>query len=1066
MSDAFVSLGYRSHAREVIRVLQCSLFSSNGGLPGGHQFEVVFPDGSPTVVLGPNGSGKSLCVAALQLTLGISEEDLRADLISAGVDQIEIDLTVHSQSARLRFDLQTKERTLHYGHPAESCNGAPELPDDLLQSLTGRLTNTDNQRRWAKLDAVNCLRGGEISFPLDRELLEFLRELASQPIRQELRDWETRLAALTGENEDGGRLASEREQWQVVQERVRYVEDLQVKLQQAHQFHADLQARMVQLMSQLSIVNAEHEEWNKLSSAADRARRIATWLDEIHREHEEVAWLREQHSVSQARLDELENAFRGAPENLLSILESYREAREAEILLDRKLTAAQAEIQRMDETIAAARRELDECAAPSPEQARNEQQALQSQLETAESELTTLLRERIELIRRREGMQMQLQQEYQLFRELDPAARNTLVSYLEWQGRAGARAEQRARAEARIQREHELTRIRVELQTGLAQFADLPPHAAEQVRELFDRRKLLATLNTDADEFVRRKESLEKRVKSSHKALWIATTGGVGAIVGGLAGGWDIALFSGLVASGLAIFVLKLFYSNAERELESVIQAGELIASRSTETSESIYRLQKTLQPLASFASADEALHALQRYQELCEKRDLLSAAAIRSSADDDERSTLEQFRLRLPAVLLAMPVEYLEQKLADCAVLESAFHETEREWQLFEEGGRNASRISALERQLADVKQRMRDAVAAGEQQLREHEVCRRELSERLTVLESVRAVERPPDEREFELAVLRERIAQLVAESEGFLERMEPEAMAEQLQTLSTLRAEIRKIRDSLSARQSLDELRARETLLTEELEAVKQKLTEMDPLYLLDGTVGDYAAKYSRQLSAAADAISSTEAEIDTLRRDLETVEVEHWSRLLSECEPMDHLQEQARSCEAQVQRTEHDVQVAKETIGHLRSELDVTERTHDQTVLSAVSERLMALTEGRCRGIQQSADRMSITMADGATRSLTSLSGGLADVVGIATRLAILDIAKDAFSMPVFWDEPFTRLDDRHLSRVQEAMVRLGETRQVVLLTRDSRLESWGSVVRMQFERTPVVEAVSA
>ena len=234
-------------------------------------------------------------------------------------------------------------------------------------------------------------------------------------------------------------------------------------------------------------------------------------------------------------------------------------------------------------------------------------------------------------------------------------------------------------------------------------------------------------------------------------------------------------------------------------------------------------------------------------------------------------------------------------------------------------------------------------------------------------------------------------------------------------------------------------------------------------MDPLYLLDGTISDYAAKYARQLAAAGEAMSQTESAIDTLRRDLETVEVEHWNGLLSQCEPLEDVRSAARQIEEQVQRTEHEAQVAKDALAHLQEEYGTVERSHDEEFLNAISQWLEALSDGRCRRMQFAPDRSGIELADGSVRSLTSLSGGLLDVVWLAVRLAVLDRAQDPLLLPVFWDEPFTRLDDQHLSRVQDALTRLGQTRQLVMFTRDSRLASWGEAVSLTEPERRLAEA---
>jgi uncharacterized protein YhaN len=131
--------------------------------------------------------------------------------------------------------------------------------------------------------------------------------------------------------------------------------------------------------------------------------------------------------------------------------------------------------------------------------------------------------------------------------------------------------------------------------------------------------------------------------------------------------------------------------------------------------------------------------------------------------------------------------------------------------------------------------------------------------------------------------------------------------------------------------------------------------------------------------------------------------------------------------------------------------LHSEHEVVERTHDGDLFAVIARYLQILTDGRCVGLQMQGDKVNVELADGSQRSMSSLSGGLSDVTWIAARLAVLEFNKDQLAMPVIWDEPFARLDDQHLNRVQTAIEQCATRQQAILLTRDSRLSGWGSAV---------------
>jgi hypothetical protein len=1055
-------------SREVVRVSCCSLSAIEGNLPG-PKLAIDFPFASPLVVVGPNGSGKSLCTAALQLLFNGAADDagLRSDLLAAGVSQIEVEFSVRGEIGRLQLTLHTGEKTMRWSDGDEGHNGSHSATERIVRLLSAQWLELNPSRETTLLSQAYFIRNGDVPLHLTRELMSALRDVALKPFERELQDWSARLQALEGEQGNDGRIAQERVELSRIQDRIRYVEELQVKREQARQFDAELHARMIQLMSQLSIVTAEHEESSKITAMANRAHRVAAWLDEIHREHEEVAWLRDQHAQSQERLDLLEQTFRGAPENLDSLVSQHQNASEQLNLLERKNAAIEAEIQRMNEAVAEARRELEACRPLSLEDTEAEQRSLQDEIDAAGTMLNALVSERNGMGLQRESLQTRMQQEFSIFRDLDDEARQGLMSFLGWHEESGDRAaeRERERREARESRGQEIATVGKELRDSFSQYEELPGNASDLLRELFDRRRVLATLNVDRAELARRKEALEKKSEGNAKAPWITLAAVSGVVIGAIVGGWDIALFGGLVASGLAFLVLKLVYGELDREFDSAVQAAELVGARVTETGEAIARSEAVVKPLAKFDDYEEAASRLDKYYELRGRHDALgSPAESVEAANDSEEEAIDEFRRRLPERLLEMPVAAVRAEFSQFQQLEQELRRVSGLLNDYEENGVKAAQVSMLEQRIASVRQRVQEVHAAEEQQARDFETRRRELTERLTVLESVRAVERPAAMRDAELADVRATLVRLQEESRGFIGQMEPEVMAEQLAAREALRAEIRKIRDALSSKQSIEELRAREALLAEELESVKERLTEMDPLYLLDGTIGDYAAKYAHQWSAAKDSMNSMEAAIDSLRRDLETVEVDHWTELLAQCEPVDELRLAVSQIEDQVQRTEHEIEVAHEAINHLRSECDLLLQTHGQEFMNQIGLRLQQLSDGRCCGVQLTADRLTVEFSDGSVRSLTSLSGGLQDVVWIAVRIAILDFSQDPLLLPVFWDEPFARLDDSHLGRVHTALDQCAQTRHIVLFTRDSRLSSWGQVVSLSESQRIGADAV--
>jgi DNA repair exonuclease SbcCD ATPase subunit/energy-coupling factor transporter ATP-binding protein EcfA2 len=1065
MADSPITSALHFAQRPILRLSRIALFAPSGRLFHNSAFEITIPGENLVIVLGQNGSGKSLLTAAAQLALGpdVSANELRADLLGAGIEQIEIGLDYSTFTGRLLLAPETGERKVQWYPPAESHNGHHASDGFLQRTEGGTWENLFGTDAGATIFAqVNFIRGGDAELFFNDDLLIALREEALEPTRRELRGWRARLHDLGGEQGSDGKLRLAREQLREVKDRILYVEEVRAKLDQAQQLQTSLQAQFEELGSQQNMVKAELEEWMRLATLADRARRVRTWLDEIQREYAEVAWLREQHEKYQKRLDDLEKVFRSAPDNLDEVLESFQMARQEETALLEKLNQMRMQGAQLEETIAAARKELDACAPPSAGTERAEHEQRRVRVEEAELELTELLRGRVELIRQREGLQLHLQRDFPLFLDLDAAARLKLEAYFEWEEKAEQRLLERKRsaAEARHRAEEKVQLLRAELTTSFLGFDGLPYNVSDSLRVLSDCRRLAESIRSDQQGLERKRALLQDREKGSKKQVWTVAAGLLGAILGGVLGGWDVALFFALVASSATMLVGRYLGGGVGKQLDETLVALNEVEARRQETDAMIARLETAIGPLGRCNSFDEALGRLNRYRQIQGEIEQLSQSlsAEHGVIEDADRQARDDFACCLPARLLAMPVAAARAQFSNFRQVEQSLKSLDSAWNEYGDRGEKSRAIREIEARVVQLRQEFEQIVSDSERRMHAHEVRRRELNEQLTVLESARAVGQTVDEVESNLIRVRKEQDRLISQSGAFLDRSDSDVLAEQVRLLRELRTEIRKVRDSLSSRQSPDELRAREALLAEELEEVKQKLTALDPLYLLDGTVADYSAKYNRQLEQAGEALALNERALEPVKRDLEAVEVDHWTSVYSACESLESLQERATASREHLERVEHEAGVARETVLQLQADHDEHYRDYESEFLSAAAQSVRSLSDGRCRGLNYSSGRLTVELPDGSLRPLSALSAGMRDLVWMALRLTLLDQRSDSPLTPVIWDEPFSRLDDHFLERVRGSLSRAEETRQVVILTRDHRLRKWGTVVELPTDIT--------
>jgi uncharacterized protein YhaN len=94
------------------------------------------------------------------------------------------------------------------------------------------------------------------------------------------------------------------------------------------------------------------------------------------------------------------------------------------------------------------------------------------------------------------------------------------------------------------------------------------------------------------------------------------------------------------------------------------------------------------------------------------------------------------------------------------------------------------------------------------------------------------------------------------------------------------------------------------------------------------------------------------------------------------------------------------------------------------------------------------------RVSVVEPDGQVLSPEQLSQGARDQLYLSLRLAVSDLLTDAVGLPLLLDDPFVHFDAARLRRLREALARLAETRQWVLLTHREDLAGWGERIRVE------------
>jgi DNA repair exonuclease SbcCD ATPase subunit len=1013
------------------------------------EFAACAPAGpSLYIVTGPNGSGKSLIAAAISVAIG--DDRPWESLVGAGVEQVVLTGLEDGRLARIVCNVAARRRDIVWEDaPQEYLDGLKDRAKRRQEGLKGDRSGLSVLAVADLFRLVNVCRSGQLGVPRLETLQRAVLSVVKGPLEGEMSGWEARRGDLSGPAGDGGRVGAARAGLEEAEREAAGVEEMWGRLERLRAQQQDLTERLSEVRMNGDILMAEVEELNKLCALADRAARLEAWIEEIRQESREVQKLRERHAELQSRLDKIEERFRGAPDHLTDLLHNYEAARARERAVSMRLVELRAERARRQAELESLRNEAAVSHPSWEDDAVRQQDQLRGEIESVNGELTELLRARIELVRQREGIQQQMARDFAPLAALDGAERARLETVLAREETLSPLTEP-AREAAAKERASRIASLQAALREQFAGFERLRPSAPELLREYHDARRVLRTLCGDLDGLRNRIAMLRRKTHPRQSIIGSAGAGVAGFAATAALSSWDIGIFAALTISGLTLLVFRYIHRGVEMEIESAGAAETMIQRRVEETRAAKSRLEKSLGPLAGPTEPDAELRRFQEYVRLREQLAELESEPAREP-EPPERARVAD----LPAGLSEIPLPVLRRLFDTYGELEARQATLENEWRDFEAGGAQAERIRRLEERLENLRARHSALLAALQTRRGEHEARRAEVSARIAELESA------PDGEEIarveaELAEIRNAMAAIEAESGGVLRESTADALSAEWDERETLRARLRETRMQLSAKQTQDELRARQALLAEEMAEMRQKLGALDPLYLLEGTAADYTAKYAGQLRAARSNLSENDERFKDFQRQLETVGTDDLLAVLNNERPLAELQSVAAECRERLESLERDLMTTRELIALISDEIAEKEATLAADLSAALDRWLRVLTDEGSLAMEEREGTWFVDCAEGGPRKLEALSDGTRDLIAIAIRLAVLEVVGDADSNPVIWDEALWRLDEKNLARVREPLQKLAAARQVILFTRFSGLESWGTPLRLEGE----------
>jgi DNA repair exonuclease SbcCD ATPase subunit len=373
-------------------------------------------------------------------------------------------------------------------------------------------------------------------------------------------------------------------------------------------------------------------------------------------------------------------------------------------------------------------------------------------------------------------------------------------------------------------------------------------------------------------------------------------------------------------------------------------------------------------------------------------------------------------------------------------------------EWNTFANGGESAKRTGELEGIISHLKREMSSLAEQWHQQVSDYNHRKAACETKLKQLSKEETDSDAAEKLTEELSNVRTILTETTNALGDQLSADDPEILRELWEEMLRYRTELREIRDKLSAHQSLDEIRARQSLLVEEFEEVKDKLCLIDPLYLLNGTVAEYAAKYSSQMQQISEELDQNNAYENELKDELKRIDIETLTQAAAQTESLERLTAQMDECKERLAALEREVATTQELISSVQAELKELDRTFLGDLEETMNKFLYSISDGKFKCLQFD-EVLLAESADGTTRPLNLLSGGMKDMIWLVIRLAMLDSVKQADDFPIIWDEAFTRLDQIYLQRLKALIELSARNRQVILLSKDPGIESWGQTARI-------------
>ncbi len=685
--------------------------SGSVSLLGAEQVTWRFAGPGINVVAGGNGSGKSLLCSAIQAAaFPGSTEKLREGLAAAGLESVTIVGQLGAQRREWQLDVKSGEVVQRPHAELEATDITPLV---MILAANGMLPK----------QVPHVVVNGQWTLPNEASI-SWAEAMTLLPLERELQSWQHRLDGLVRGESGSLTLESVQAELERLDSRIADTHAVREELE-AVQAEADaLTMDLTEVELRIFIAGAEESELKSKIELAERAARLESWATELMGAWQAVEGTREQFAKLQERLEIIQEPLRGLPDHAAELAREFLQLQIQVRALEQRITAHLGTKQEQELKLRELEQQLAAGATTSFDDLEHQLAQKREAAGLAELDLTELSRQRIDLMRQRDGLVRTRSERFRELSQLSSDEWRALEEYLEM-GLKDSAVDAASQAEA----EAELTKLRAWLERDFGGFDKLPDDASQKIERLFAARSLAATKESELAHLRDVLADEDRKKFRTGIQFGLTAAGALGAgLPAGIFLGADIGFFGAVLGGGVGFGISRLLLPSSKAEHDEHVRQIETLQKDQAAAVKLREHLEREITPLDQHLSPEAAKNLWNEYLTLRNReRELRTMLEMNTTQAPDPA-------LHLPTLLRKLETEDIRLKVVEFRELSGQLAHAEHALSAYDSVNGPAERALQIE----SILQRIREEAREIESQI---SLARQERTNRLAQLEEERS-------------------------------------------------------------------------------------------------------------------------------------------------------------------------------------------------------------------------------------------------------------------------------------------------------------------------------------